>query len=210
MKTCVVVILLATLAACAAKPARIAAPVGPPAARADLVVLLPDGNGEVGAAGVSNALGAVDLAAAGASTRVSSTAAPSTPAILTDDEVQQMFGEVRAALPPAPQRFTVYFRFESEELTAESRARVPEILKAVKQHPAPDVSVVGHTDTTGPATRNLQLGLSRAQTVRSLLIAAGLDASAIEARSHGEVDPLVPTPDEVFESRNRRVDITVR
>jgi len=34
--------------------------------------------------------------------------------------------------------------------------------------------------------------------------------SAIEVRSHGEAELLVPTPDGVFERRNRRVDISVR
>ena len=37
-----------------------------------------------------------------------------------------------SALPPPPQHFTCYFRFESDELTDESRALVPEILQAVR------------------------------------------------------------------------------
>jgi outer membrane protein OmpA-like peptidoglycan-associated protein len=44
----------------------------------------------------------------------------------------------------------VFFRFESDELTDESRALLPQILQAVKDSaPFPDVAVVGHTDTTG-------------------------------------------------------------
>ena len=74
----------------------------------------------------------------------------------------------------------------------------------------PDVTVVGHTDTTGDRAANFQLGLDRAMRVRRLLVEAGLDASLIEVISHGETDLLVPTPDETSEPRNRRVEIAVR
>ena len=57
---------------------------------------------------------------------------------------------------------------------------------------------------------NIELGLRRANAVRSLLITAGVDAIVIEVSSHGEADLLVKTADEVLEPRNRRVDITVR
>ena len=33
-----------------------------------------------------------------------------------------MFGDALDGLPPAPRHFILYFRFESEELTDESRA----------------------------------------------------------------------------------------
>jgi len=39
---------------------------------------------------------------------------------------------------------------------------------------------------------------------------AGLPASSIAVRSHGEGALLVRTADGVFEPRNRRVEITVR
>ena len=46
--------------------------------------------------------------------------------------------------------------------------------------------------------------------VRTLLIDAGLDQAAIEVTSHGEAALLVTTPDETYEPRNRRVEITIR
>jgi outer membrane protein OmpA-like peptidoglycan-associated protein len=46
--------------------------------------------------------------------------------------------------------------------------------------------------------------------VRNLLVEAGLAASAIDVASFGEADLLVPTADDTPESRNRRVEITVR
>ena len=73
-----------------------------------------------------------------------------------------------------------------------------------------DVVVVGHTDRMGTPQANVALGLKRATAVRNLLVSAGLTASTIEATSHGEADPLIETPDETAEPRNRRVEIAVR
>ncbi len=177
----------------------------------DLVVLLPDpDNGEVGRAAVSNPSGTANLAAARESTIVSAGRPPAPVTVMTEAEMKRVFGDALAALPPAPHSFTLFFRFDSEELTAESRALVPEILRAIKDRPVPDVIAVGHTDTTGISATNFELGLKRANTVRDLLVEAGLDASAVEVISHGESDLLVPTADDVAEPRNRRVEIAVR
>src|SRR5262249_22638086 len=122
----------------------------------------------------------------------------------------QLFGDALSALPPAPRSFNLYFQFDSDELTDATRALLPQILQLVKDRPAPDVVAIGHTDTTGSAASNFQLGLRRAAKVRELLIGAGLDAGLITVMSLGETEPLIPTPDETMEPRNRRVEVAVR
>lgn len=176
-----------------------------------LVVLLPDSEtGAVGRAAASNRRGTTELDAARESARVF-TGEPPTPAtVLSEAEVERLFGEALSALPPPAQHFTLNFLFESDELTAESSALVPQILKSVADRPFADVSVVGHTDTTGTRAGNFGLGHKRAAMIRNLLVKAGLDASFIKVMSHGELDPVVATADDVFEARNRRVEITVR
>ena len=123
---------------------------------------------------------------------------------------QRLFGD---ALRPSRRRHSTsrcIFVFESDELTDESRALLPQILEAVKDHPFPDVAVVGHTGHDRDAAGNVELGLRRANAIRRRLLDAGVDASLIEVTSHGESDLLVKTADEVYEPRNRRVEITVR
>jgi len=202
------------LATCAATtaiacgPQRVAGPTKPGEA---LVVLLPDGDsGRTGAAGVSNRSGSVDLAAARDSTLVASNRAPGAVTTMSEADVKRLFADVLSALPAAPQRFTLFFRFESDDLTDESRALLADVIKAVQSHTLPEVAVVGHTDTMGTRQANAALGLKRAVMVRDLLVNAGLAPAMIEVASHGEADLLVHTPDETPEPRNRRVDITVR
>ena len=193
--------------ACAQKTA---APVAAPTART-LVVLLPDSDTSItGRASVSNPAGSVDLAAPRDSVQAIPAQTPGPVTTMSEEEVQRVFGAALAALPPAAQHFTLYFRFESNELTDESRALVPEILRVVRERAIPEVMVVGHTDTMGAPRANIDLGLNRATTVRTLLVQAGLDPATVEVMSHGETDLLVKTADETPEPRNRRVEISVR
>ena len=176
-----------------------------------MVALLPDPDtGAVGKAVVSNASGTADLDTARASTRVTGNRPPGDVTTLGEAEAKTLFGDLLSALPPPPHHFTLYFQFESDALTAESEALVPEVLQAVKDFPFADVVVIGHTDTTGAAAANVELGLRRANVVQKLLLDAGLDGSMVEVTSHGETDLLVPTADDTFEPRNRRVEISVR
>jgi outer membrane protein OmpA-like peptidoglycan-associated protein len=203
-------VALATLAATLVMgcgPQRIPEPSHPAQA---LIVLLPDPAGTVGRARVTNLSGSADLASARDATQVAANHAPGQISTLSEADVKRIFGSALSALPPAPRRFTLYFRYESDELTDESRVVIPEILKTVRERTFPDVTVVGHTDTTGTSRANFELGLKRATTVRNLLVKAGLDASSIEVTSHGKADLLIRTADETREPRNRRVEIAVR
>jgi len=187
-----------------------AAPAPPETART-LVVLLPDSDtGITGRALITNKSGSTDLDAARDSSTAMPSAAPSAVTTMSEDEVRRVFGDTLSALPPAPVHFTLYFKFESDELTDDSRALLPQILNTVKERTIPEVLVVGHTDTMGTPRANIDLGLVRANTVRTMLVQVGIDSSTVEVRSHGESDLLVKTPDETPEARNRRVEISVR
>jgi outer membrane protein OmpA-like peptidoglycan-associated protein len=176
-----------------------------------LVVLLPDSDTRTtGRASLFNPAGSADLAAARDSSTALPGRRPSAVTTMSEQEVQRVFGVALGALPLPPVHFTLYFRFESNELTDESRALVPEILNIVKQRAVPEVLVVGHTDTMGGLRANIDLGMTRATAVRNLLVQAGLDQSTVEATSHGESNLLIHTPDETPEPRNRRVEISVR
>jgi peptidoglycan-associated lipoprotein len=184
---------------------------GPTRPGQTLVALLPDSEtGLTGRAVVSNEGGSVNLAAPRDATLAMTTRGPGAVKTLTKADVDQLFGDALSALPPPARHFTLFFRFESDELTDESRALVPEILRAVKDRPDPEVAIVGHTDTMGLPRQNVELGQKRAMMVHALLLDAGLHASTIEVTSHGEGDLLVHTPDDTPEPRNRRVEISVK
>jgi len=175
-----------------------------------MTVLLQDADTlSTGAARVSNSFGSVNLEA---ERDLATATADRGPVLgkMSAEEVRRIFGDALSALPPPPRRFTLFFRFESDALTDQSQALIPQILAAVKKHAVQDVVVIGHTDTMGNQPANFGLGLKRAMMVRNILVDAGLNGSTIDVTSVGELDLLVKTPDETPEPRNRRVDIAVR
>ena len=95
-------------------------------------------------------------------------------------------------------------------LTRESQIELDAVFEDIRSRSHYDVEVVGHTDRRGADDYNRRLSLQRAQAMRQTLVDRGLDGARIIATGRGEVDPLVPTADNVEEMRNRRVEITVR
>ena len=177
----------------------------------DLVVLAPGPEtGEVGRLVVSTPAGSVELTRVRESTLVPSGAAPGAVVVLSEDEIQRVFGAALAVMPAATQHFNLYFEVGSDQLTPSSQAIVAEVTAQVRGRVAIDVTVIGHTDTTGDTASNTALGLRRATLIRDLLIQAGLDGAVVDVRSHGESDPVVPTADNTAEARNRRVEVTIR
>lgn len=201
-----------TLAAAAALAAGCARRVAAPAHKGpDLVLLLPDQpEGTIGRAVVTSPTGSIELASARESVAVTPNRPMPAVRVMTEAETERLFGDVIAVLPMAPRHFTLHFLFESDNLTDESRALLPQILEAARGRPFPDVAVIGHTDTTGSAAGNFELGLRRANSIRSRLVEAGIDRALIDVTSHGEADLLVKTADDVADPRNRRVEITIR
>ena len=132
------------------------------------------------------------------------------PGIVTPEQVQQAFGPALAAQPPRPVSFILYFLENRDELTPESKPTLTRIIAEIARFPAPEIVVIGHTDRVGTVARNDALSLQRAGRMRDELVKAGVDPAKIRVEGRGEREPLVPTPDEVAEPRNRRVEINVR
>jgi outer membrane protein OmpA-like peptidoglycan-associated protein len=73
-----------------------------------------------------------------------------------------------------------------------------------------EISIIGHTDTTGSDEYNMRLSSARAESVRDALLSHGIRSGVMELRYHGKRDPLIPTGDDVREPRNRRVEVIVK
>src|SRR6185436_940962 len=118
--------------ATACGPKHIELPVRP---GQSLTVLLPDADtNTTGAASVSNQRGAVDLSHERDAALAAAGRAP-IPGTLSAESVEKIFGDALSALPPPPRRFTLFFEFgESDVLTEQSKALIPDVLSIVKQH----------------------------------------------------------------------------
>ncbi|HWY62069.1 MAG TPA: OmpA family protein [Rhizomicrobium sp.] len=107
--------------------------------------------------------------------------------------------------PPAPtSNFTVYFNFDSWTLTAEDLTVITTVINTARAGGQSHITVVGHTDTSGPADYNQRLSVRRANVVVEALVDMGARRAAIQASGVGKNDLAVQTPDNTKEARNRR------
>jgi outer membrane protein OmpA-like peptidoglycan-associated protein len=181
------------------------------AAKGTTVVLIEDPDGSVGKVQVSTPAGAQNLSVAGQSTMVSDpSAAPGPLSVLDQATIDRDYGQAFQALPVPAEAFLLYFEYGKSELTSESQPVPTLILDAVARRNSRDVRINGHSDTVGRSEDNARLSLERAQGARVLLVSLGIDPNIIRVFSHGEGNPLIPTPDETPEPRNRRVEVLVR
>ena len=202
---------IAVLVSAGCGPKKVATRPAPPDSPRLEVVLLPDPESTTpSSVAVTAKSGNAALTAPYTSTTVIADRPPTTPVKRDEAEIRREYGALLAEPPETPRHFNLYFREATSDLTEESRAIVPDILTAAKARKVPEVTVIGHTDTTGSTASNYQLGLQRAQAVRALLLKVGLDDSLVDVESHGEADLLRSTPDNTDEPRNRRVEITIR
>lgn len=103
---------------------------------------------------------------------------------------------------------TIYFEFDSYDLSPSAMATLREDATWLKSHPGAPVVVEGHCDERGTIEYNLALGEKRAASVREFLVNLGLDRSRLQIKSYGEEHPAVPGHGEDAWSKNRRADFT--
>lgn len=175
----------------------------------ELVVVLPSADGHVGTVVVERDGERVVLNQAYASSRIAGTSGPQE-ARLPEQQVRSVFANTLTALPARPMSFLLYFVRGTDMLTEDSKGALSRMLGELRRRAAPDILVVGHTDTLGRADANDKLSLQRAERVKGDLVAQGIAAGRVQASGRGEREPIVQTPDGVDEPRNRRVEISVR
>lgn len=176
--------------------------------RQALFVVLPNPDGTSGAVTVSDSRSSVVLDHPYAAGEVEGGKVAAKDSNL--DQVQQTFGSALAAQPISPSHFRLYFLSDTDVLTPESQQQYRSVFDDIKRRPVAQVEVVGYTDTRGEKAYNQQLSLKRASAICDRLVHDSLDLKSISIAGRGELDPAVPTGDQVSEPRNRRVEITVR
>ncbi|HEY6065989.1 MAG TPA: OmpA family protein, partial [Thermoanaerobaculia bacterium] len=103
----------------------------------------------------------------------------------------------------------IYFDVNKSDVKPAMRARLTEIAKALAAAPGSRVLVEGHTDSDGSNEYNLQLSRLRADSVRSVLVAGGVNPDRIESQGYGETRPVATNATGAGKAQNRRVEIVI-
>lgn len=135
---------------------------------------------------------------------------PSEVKMMSDAQIASKFKSAIASAPLKPVHVLLYFKSGSNELTQESKEKLPQILNEIKKRMPCDVNVIGHADTMGSKEYNVKLSLERANSVKEWIKEQSLDVIQLKVESYGETDLLVKTADNISEEKNRRVELLIR
>jgi outer membrane protein OmpA-like peptidoglycan-associated protein len=102
----------------------------------------------------------------------------------------------------------VLFRTGSADITSEMAHGIQVLAEAVAKSPALRVRVDGYADSRGTVDANLKLSEARADAVRDLFLAAGVDDAALEINAYGKSQSVAEDNDGY--ALERRVRLTLQ
>ncbi|RQP25882.1 OmpA family protein [Piscinibacter terrae] len=104
----------------------------------------------------------------------------------------------------------VSFDTGSATIKPNMRSVLDTFAQSLQGDPNSQLTIVGHTDSTGSDAVNNPLSRERAQSVRDYLAARGVSASRIHTEGHGEHEPIADNTTDAGRAKNRRVEMFLR
>ena len=101
----------------------------------------------------------------------------------------------------------VNFAVDRAEILPGSQPQIEQVLALLREDPALRLSIDGHTGASGDAGHNQRLSEARARSVVAALTGQGIDASRLEARGHGQAQPVADNATGDGRAKNRRVEL---
>jgi len=101
------------------------------------------------------------------------------------------------------------FKVGSSVLQSGAQNDLNRFADVVREFDKTNVTIIGHTDSTGSEAANQKLSEQRAEAVRSLAISRGVAAGRITTVGLGEGQPVADNKTEYGRQLNRRVEIKI-
>lgn len=95
------------------------------------------------------------------------------------------------------------------EVTSSFRPVLDSFATSLTNNPGTQVTIIGHTDSSGSDAVNNPLSLNRAASTRDYLVSRGISSSRINIDGRGSREPVVANDTAANRARNRRVEIFV-
>ena len=103
----------------------------------------------------------------------------------------------------------VLFAVGSAELSAAGVTNVQKLAEYLQENPERRAMIEGFTDSTGSETFNQQLSERRAESVKRVLIRAGIEESRLQTMGYGESFPVASNDNAGGRQLNRRVEVVI-
>lgn len=103
----------------------------------------------------------------------------------------------------------VTFAVDSANISPAFQAALDSVAQSMIQYPNSLIDVMGHTDSTGSESYNLDLSRQRAEAVANYLVSRGVSRARIETVGYGEQYPVADNSTAEGRAQNRRVEIRI-
>ena len=103
----------------------------------------------------------------------------------------------------------IHFESGKATLKAGTQQTIQQITRLMLEHPELRFSIEGHTDSDGTEAFNLTLSENRAKTVKSVLVANGIEEDRMETKGFGESQPIESNENQEGKAMNRRVEFVL-
>ena len=107
---------------------------------------------------------------------------------------------------PIKTTLRVNFATGSDRMSQNSMVKVNRFANFLLSHKGSLVKIIGHTDSVGTASSNMNLSYRRANTVMRELIRRGVSAARLEAEGKGESMPIASNNTALGKAMNRRIE----
>lgn len=104
----------------------------------------------------------------------------------------------------------VNFDTDKADILPSSQPQIEQVLALLREHSTLQLSVEGHTDSTGNADHNQRLSEARAAAVVAALMGKGIDANRLSSAGFGQDKPVADNATEEGKAKNRRVELVKR
>lgn len=104
---------------------------------------------------------------------------------------------------------TILFNFDKSSVRKSSYDALDAIVDIMKQYDSSKFHIAGYTDSSGAAAYNEKLSRERAASVRSYLVAHGIDKDQITSEGYGEKYPIATNKTAAGRQQNRRVEVSL-
>ncbi|OGI87414.1 hypothetical protein A2995_01550 [Candidatus Nomurabacteria bacterium RIFCSPLOWO2_01_FULL_33_24] len=103
----------------------------------------------------------------------------------------------------------VYFDFDRATLRPESNISLDKLVKEMELNPKMTIKLVGHTDSKGSDSYNMELSKKRALAVKKYIIDHGINSKRLSSFGSGETKPKTSNLTEEGRQKNRRTEVLV-
>ncbi|MBO5910784.1 MAG: OmpA family protein [Elusimicrobiaceae bacterium] len=103
----------------------------------------------------------------------------------------------------------INFKYNSDELDANSLATIDKTANILKKYPNAHVRVAGYTDSLGNANYNMDLSERRAHAVATRLVQDGVPAANVSYIGFGAANPVASNKTAEGRYQNRRVELEI-